>query len=296
MHGLVFVTWEKYVTERFQGSVLNEYREVLRNKLAELPLTSRVYKDEALLAGIKIVSQLTGVSVETLLREYGRYFLVNGLTRHLCAYLLTQAHSARDLLLAMHDAHEQMTRLPDGLAPPLFEYRTQSEQADELIVIYDSPRQLCSLLIGAIEGAAERYGEQVHLVEQTCMKRGEAVCRFQVRFSSSSSVPQETVQQEARHQTKRQFAQLILSMLPQQGGITLTELQKRLILRGVSKRLARPALLLEALQRLHHAGLVATTANEPGDEFFHRRYWRAPLAEQPVSSIVMEERTDYAYH
>jgi hypothetical protein len=295
MHGLVFVTWEKYIAERFQGSVLNEYREVLRNKLADLPLTSRVYKDEALLAGIKAVSQLTGVSVETLLREYGRYFLVNGLTRHLCAYLLTQSHSGRDLLLAMHDAHEQMTRLPDGLAPPLFEYRTRSEQADELIVIYDSPRQLCSLLRGAIEGAAERYGEKVHLVEQTCMKRGDAVCRFQVRFSSSS-VPQETTQQEARHQTKRQFAQLILLMLPQEGGISLTELQNRLILRGVSKRLARPALLLEALQHLHHAGLVATTANEPGDEFFHRRYWRARVTEQAASAMVMEERTDYAYH
>src|SRR5947207_9991933 len=48
--------------------------------------------------------------VDTLLWEYGRYFMLNGLTSHLCACLLTQVTNGRDLLLMMHTAHVQMRR------------------------------------------------------------------------------------------------------------------------------------------------------------------------------------------
>lgn len=293
MHGLIFVTWEKYLSERFKGTVLKKYRDALGQTSADAPLTSRVYDDEVLLAGVTAVSRITGISVDTLLREYGRYFLVNGLTRHLCAHLLMKVHSGRDLLLTMHDAHEQMTRLPDGLTPPLFQYRTQSGKPDALTLIYDSPRKLCSVLTGAIEGAAERYGEHAHIVEQTCMKRGDPVCRFEVRFSASSKAPMETAEQMKRYQTKQQFAQFLLSLLPEDGGVTLAELQELLIFRKVGQEWRRPALLLQALQHLHHAGLVATTANQPGDNLALRRYWRAPTEDTPLRNTAEAEKTEH---
>lgn len=292
MHGLIFVTWEKYLSERFEGKVLKEYRNALGQTSASALLTSRVYDDELLLAGVAVVSRITRVSADTLLREYGRYFLLNGLTRHLCAYLLTQVHSGRDLLLTMHDAHEQMTRLPDGLTPPLFQYRTQADKPNALALIYDSPRKLCSVLMGAIEGAAERYGEQVHIVERTCMKRGDPVCRFDVRFSASSKAPMETAEQTKRYQTKQQFADFLFSLLPDEGGVTLTELQELLIFRKIGQQWRRPALLLQALQHLHHAGLVATTANQPGDNLALRRYWRAPTEGMPLRNAAEAEKTE----
>ncbi len=278
MHGLMFVTWEKYLSERFTSSVLKEYRDNLGKALPTALLASRVYDDSILLAGIAEANRITRVPVEMLLREFGRYFITNGLTRHLCAYILTQVHSGRQLLLAMHDAHEQMSRLPDGLAPPLFQYRTRSQNPDELMLIYDSPRKLCSVLRGAIEGAAERYGEQVHIIERTCMKQGDPVCRFDIRFFASATEPLETSEQSERQQAKQQFAQFIFALLPDEGGVTLTELQKILALRGMKQEQIRPALLLEALRHLHYAGLVATTANHAGDDLLHRRYWRAPTS------------------
>jgi len=36
--------------------------------------------------------------------------------------------------------------------------------------------------------------------------------------------------------------------------------------------------LLKALRHLQYAGLVASTANQPGDNLTQRRYWQAPLA------------------
>ncbi len=78
----------------------------------------------------------------------------------------------------------------------------------------------------------------------------------------------------SQYWAQRPFAQFVLTLLPDEGGMTLAELQTTLQTRGIGKQLARPAVLLEALRRLHHAGLVATSANYPGDDLAHRRYWR----------------------
>ncbi len=290
MHGLIFVTWEKYLAGRVPGAVLRNYRHALEGKITAPLLASRVYGDDLLLAAVTTASQVAAIPAETLLHEYGRYFITNGLTRHLCAYILTRVHSARELLLSMHDSHLQMSRLPESLTPPLFQYRTLAEKPDELTLIYDSPRKLCPVLMGAIEGAAERYGEQVKIVEQMCMNRGDLVCHFDVHFSASATGHQETPEQLEHEQQKQHFAQFILSILPDEEGLTLAEVQKRVVLRGVKKEWARPALLLEALRRLHHAGLAATTANRAGDDFVNRRYWRAPTASQPSGISMRIER------
>ncbi len=293
MHGLIFVTWEKYLSERFKGPILNEYRDALGRGQATALLASRVYDDEILLAGVAAANRITNVPVETLLREFGHYFITNGLTRHLCAYILNQVHSARELLLAMHDSHQQMSRLPDGLTPPLFRYAIHPQKPDALTLIYDSPRKLCPVLIGAVEGAAERYGEQVQIVERTCMNQGDLVCRFEIRFFAASAERLETPEQMERQEEKQQFAQLILSLLPENGGVTLLQLQKILALRGMKQEWTRPALLLEALHHLHHAGLVATTANHAGDDLIHRRYWRVLTAGSSSRDYLKFERAEH---
>src|SRR5712692_8915827 len=120
MQGIIFVTWEKFLAERFGSSLIVAYRATIGETPATSPLASRVYDDATLLLGVNVACQLTGISANTILREYGRYFILNGLTSHLCAYLLTPVRSAGELLLAMRDAHTQMRRCPDGLTPPVF--------------------------------------------------------------------------------------------------------------------------------------------------------------------------------
>lgn len=279
MHGLIFVTWEKYLCERYGETFLARYRQEIGEAAATAPLASRTYSDEKLLKGVKTACKLTGNEVDTILWEYGRYFITNGLTSHLCAYLLTKVNNGRDLLLMMRAAHAQMRRLPDGLTPPLFEYQAISASPRELSLTYDSPRQLCALLWGAIEGAAQRYGQSVRVVEVSCMKQGAPVCRFDLRFTSSISQPSElleTPEQIARRANQQQLANLILSILPTEYGLTLMELYEHLHIREIKSEQIRPATILEGLRHLQYAGLVSSTANQPGDNLSNRRYWRTP--------------------
>ncbi len=279
MHGLIFVTWEKYLSERFDETFFKDYREAIGETPSTSPLASRTYSDETLLAGVEAACKLSGVSLDTILWEYGRYFIINGLTSHLCAYLLTKVTNGCELLLMMRKAHAQMRRLPDGLTPPLFEYQAISDSKNELALIYDSPRHLCALLWGAIEGAAQRYGQRVQVVEVSCMKHGAPICRFELRFSQPVSKPLEaleTPEQIARRANQQQLANLVLSVLPSEYGLTLLELQDHLRVWEVNQQQLRPALLLEALRHLQHAGLASSTANQPGDNLANRRYWRTP--------------------
>lgn len=250
--------------------------------MANSPLTSRLYDDATLLAGVGAASTLSGLGAETLLREYGRYFISNGLTSHLCTYVLSQVHSGQQLLLTMRDVHARLRTTEEGLTPPLFNYELASHP-NEVVLLYDSPRKVCAVLWGAIEGAAARYGEQVHVVEETCMNRGAPVCRFVARFSPPPANRQkqrlaETTGQEARQNQQKGLAELVLGFLPEKGqmeGATLADLQEILRLhRRINAHLLRPAVLLEALQHLQFAGYVASTANQPGDDLTIRRYWR----------------------
>jgi len=282
MHGLIFVTWEKYLRDRFGDGLLNQYRATLGETAAGSPLVSRLYDDATLLAGVDAAHKLTHMSADTLLWEYGRYFILNGLTSHLCAYLLTQVRSGFDLLLAMRDAHAQMRRVPGGLTPPLFTYEPISTSPREMALIYDSPRHLCAVLWGAIEGSAERYGERVQILERSCMKHRAPICRFELRFSSPVSQPLnrlDTPEQIAHHRDQQQLANLVLSVLPGYDGVMLTELRDLLQPWQLRPNQLRPRSLLEAVQHLQHAGLVASTANQPGDDLAHRRYWRAPTSD-----------------
>lgn len=277
MHGLAFVTWEKYLQDRFEGSVLSKYREQMGLTTVNSHLAVRTYPDEHFLKGIATAHEITGIATDTLLQEYGYYFISNGLTRHRCTYLLSQSHNARDLLLAMHDAHEQMAQLPDGLTPPLFEYRFHQHDADTMAVIYDSKRKICPLLRGALHGAAAYYGQQAEVSETTCMRRGDRVCTFWVKFSGTSVAEVETPEMQEHHRAQQLYADQIFALLPTQHGLTLAEVQTQIIRLGADKQQSRPAVILQALTQLHHAGLVASSANEPGDEFSQRRYWRVAV-------------------
>ncbi len=221
------------------------------------------------LTGVGAASNLSHLPPVILLREYGRFFIINWLTGHLCMYILTSVDSGRDLLLAMRDAHARLRRTND------------------------SPRQLCAVLLGAIEGAAERYGETVQLQELSCMKKGATVCQIKASFSPPEADPLRYTRPNRAVEPGRHMMLLrqIWTTLPEAGtinGLTLGELQERLKLyKRVSEHQLRPAVLLEALQQLQFAGYIMCTAATTGDDFIHRRYWRVHrLARAFLRSLI----------
>ncbi len=275
MHGSIFVTFERYLTERFTPDVLLAYREAMVDEHARYPFTNRVYADADLLSGINAVSHATKIAEDQLWREYGRYYILNALTGNLCAYLLNQVQGARDLLLLMRKAHAQLAHAIADIEPPIFDYKAITPDMNSLILVYSSPRRLCSLLLGTIEGAAERFHEEVSFVERGCMKTGAPACRIEVHFvASDGQSPPETP--DKRWQSQKQLIDFIYTMLPDEDGITLAELREQLRHRNVPPDYLRPYFLLRALEQLQFAGLLSSTSTNPDDDLAKRHFWRVP--------------------
>ncbi len=292
MKGIIFVVWEKYLEERFGSSFIDKYRESIHESKANLPVTGKTYPDEMLLQGLTVARQLSTFSEDRLMFEYGRYFMLNGLVEYLCGYLLAQSWNAYDLVLQMRDAHAQMRRTPDGVMPPLFSYEVLSNDHTHMILTYDSQRKLCSLLDGAIHGAAERFGERARTRELSCMKRGDPVCRFDVVFEGESWAKRATpaaIAQEKQRLSKQGLTNLMLQVLPKDANAAMDlkaikvavdqhqgpyfpeiyQEQRHLTAVHISQ-------LYTALTKLQQVGLVASTVNREGDTFEKRRYWLSP--------------------
>lgn len=292
MKGIIFVVWEKYLAERFGSKFLDNYRERIGEPKDQLPLTGRTYPDALLVKGLQAASQLSFLSEDRLMLEYGRYFMINGLVEYLCGYLLAQAWNAYDLLLLMRDAHAQMRRTPDGVEPPLFLYEVLSEDHNHMVLTYDSQRKLCTLLIGCIHGAAERFGEKVYIRELSCLKKGDPVCRIEVLFKGESWAKRATpemIEHEKQRLSKQGLSNLVLQTLSDdaQASMSLNDIhyavqqnqgpyfpeiykqQQTLSSLHVSQ-------IYTVVAKLQQVGLIASTVNVPGDTFTNRRYWRAP--------------------
>ncbi len=292
MKGIILVVWEKYLNDRFGSKFIDTYREEIGETKDQLPISGRTYPDEVLVKGLHAASQLSFLSEDRLMVEYGRYFMINGLVEYLCGYLLAQAWNGYDLLLQMRDAHAQMRRTPEGLEPPLFEYQVLSDDHRHMILTYDSNRKLCSLLEGCVLGAAERFGEKVHIHEKVCMKKGAAVCQFEIRFEGDSWAKQATparIEQERQRLSKQGLSNLILQVLPydSRSSMTLEDLHSAALQNQGSYfpeiyrkqqtiNSIHVSQIYTALAKLQQVGLVASTVNQPGDNFGNRRYWRAP--------------------
>ena len=54
---------------------------------------------------------------------------------------------------------------------------------------YDSHRKMCSFAEGLIEGAAAHFGQQVAIVQPTCMLRGDDKCQLEITFAPGPGAP-----------------------------------------------------------------------------------------------------------
>ena len=283
MHGLIFATWERFLGERYGEVVLGVYRDTVEGTEASIPLATRIYQDEILLAGVAAASTMTGIAVNVILREYGRYFITNGLTGHICSHLLESVHSARDLLLVMRSAHKQLNNSSADIIPPLFRYEPLTGLG--IRIIYDSHRRLCPLLCGAIEGAGMRYGEEIAIKEVSCMRHGEADCQFDVSFLGKFEMSSVTDEHRAVNVKRNEVAEMLFHMLPSEGrGITLCEASNLASLHGY---VVRPSQIAGIMRQLQNVGLVILSAKQTGDMFYEREYLRVSKFESGAGRLLL---------
>ena len=179
LHGVIFTSLRDFVVAVHGAEVVEQ----VFGK--EVYLLSEAYDDEQLVALLGRACDATGAELDVLLHDFGVFTAERTFTRLYPAFFAI-APSAREFILTVETRIHELVRatIPKARPPEL----GVTELGDDGVsIVYSSPRRLCVLLRGLTEGTARHYGETTSIDEETCMHRGDDVCRFAVRFSPATS-------------------------------------------------------------------------------------------------------------
>jgi hypothetical protein len=181
MKGVIFNLLEEVVRREFGDS---EWDHVRQDADVESSFSSDgSYPDASLRKLIAAVGKRAHQTPGEALQWFGRYSMPV-LASQYPAFFASQ-DSTRAFVLTLNDIiHPEVRRLYPGADVPWFDF--DSSSPDSLTLGYRSPRKLCALAQGFVEGAADHYGEMVDVDQVECMHRGDEKCVFHLRFRKKS--------------------------------------------------------------------------------------------------------------
>ena len=176
MHGIVHAELRNYVTARLGAPVWSELLEEA-GVPGKVHLLSETYPDEELTALLAALSRATGRPLGELLADFGEA-CVPGLVQTYGTFL-DPAWRTLDVVEHTERVIHRTVRLQHpGADPPRL--RTVRADADEVHVLYGSPRRLCAFGEGVIRGLAAHFGESVAIEQPRCMHHGDSHCEIVV--------------------------------------------------------------------------------------------------------------------
>jgi predicted hydrocarbon binding protein len=178
MQGIMFVELSGYIEELLGPKTWKE-------TLVEAGLDDRVYTldapapDDEFLALVTIASTRAGRELQSVLESFGEYVAPHLLGGEYGA-LVDPGWDLLDFLehteTAIHTAVRE--RDPRSRPPKL---RVVRPLPDQILVLYESSRRMCSVAKGIIRGAARHYDQEIQISEPRCMLAGAARCEITVR-------------------------------------------------------------------------------------------------------------------
>ena len=177
MHGILLKGLKEFAVESYGRDTWNRIRE-------EAPVERKVYlpietyDDGELTALAEAASAITGESTDEFLEAYGR--AVCG--RLLSTYdnVVDEEWSAVDLIENLEsDVHTALRSHNPKMDPP----QVETQRSDgELVVRYDSHRNLCPVAKGLVHGVGDHYGENFVVTERRCAREGAEHCELVLNY------------------------------------------------------------------------------------------------------------------
>jgi predicted hydrocarbon binding protein len=181
MHGILFTALKKYVRTKLGDEAWTNLR-AAAGLAGRIYLPVQPYPDEEMDALITTVAQLSGISTDHLLQDFGRAIVPDLMTVY--RPLLSREWRTLDLLEHLESSvHPAVRGSNPGADPPAL--RVERQSPDCVLIHYDSPRRWCALGKGLIHGIAVHYGDRVTIAEESCMLRGNPSCQLLVTISAA---------------------------------------------------------------------------------------------------------------
>ena len=184
MKGIVFTLFNELIEDQFGIEMWDSLIDQTQPESGGIYTSVDTYPDEELFSYVQHLAQVTGTSVPELVKAFGKHMMTKFAEMHPEFF---EDHDAKSFLKSVHDViHVEVKKLHPDVLLPNFEYEDTSP--DSLVMHYYSPRKLCHLAEGLIEGAAEHYETRIELDHKTCVHNGADHCTLALTFGAASVV------------------------------------------------------------------------------------------------------------
>jgi hypothetical protein len=183
VHGIIFSEFRNYV-ETTHGQGKWDVLLTKANLENRVYMPVREYPDAEMIALVVTASTMTRFPVAELLEDFGM-FLAPALVKTF-GHLLQPQWRTIDVIEHTEATVHAVVRVKNaGAKPP--ELQTLRRSKDEILLVYSSPRKMCSLAIGIVKGLGKHFREDIVATENRCMHQGAACC--EITFHRVRSTP-----------------------------------------------------------------------------------------------------------
>ena len=147
-------------------------------------LVTEGYPDDELEALVTSAASLLGRTRDEVLLDFGR-FLSAGLLS-IYGVFLDKKWGLREVLLNTESTIHRVVRLRDPDADPPRLRIVEGPRSDQVTIVYDSPRRMCWLGKGIIEGLASEYETPITIRDVRCMQTGDPHCEMSVSIGATN--------------------------------------------------------------------------------------------------------------
>ncbi len=179
MKGIVNKGIQELAEAKFGAEAWEKVKELAK---CEEPFfsASEDYPDQMTLDLANAASKVSGLPLETVLVEFGKFWVPNTAAESYPAFFKLTGKTAREFLLNIDRMHKHVTKNILNTKPPSFEYEELPD--GRLLIHYRSERSLCAVLYGMILGVGIHFDEELQVKETTCMNNGDPQCIMEVTF------------------------------------------------------------------------------------------------------------------
>ena len=182
MKGVVFNLLEEVVTRKLGEATWEELLDATGLSGSYTSLGN--YPDEEIGKLVLAGAGVRKMSPAEVLRWFGREAMPL-LAKHYPAFFAAHRGTRSFVLSVNSMIHPEVRKLYNGARCPVFRFEEAPDGA--LLMGYDSPRRLCALAHGFIEGAGNHFSEMVTVEHLSCMHRGDPKCLLSIRVSAPDS-------------------------------------------------------------------------------------------------------------
>ncbi len=138
------------------------------------------YPDQMTVDLIQAASAESGLSVETIMVEFGKFWITNTGRKNYSVYFNIAGNNTREFLENVNRIHSMVTRNIPNARPPQF--KIQDFENGKMRLHYFSDRRLCFVVKGLILGLGELFNEKLQVESVACALKGDSHCIMEVVF------------------------------------------------------------------------------------------------------------------